>query len=102
VLKFIFFVPSSHKEEVKNAIFDIGASKMGNYSHCCFETKGMGQFKPLKGANPSLGNIGQIARVEEYKVEMIIYPEFLSRVIETLKTSHPYETIAYEYYPINS
>lgn len=90
-----FYVPSDFAEAVKNALFQAGAGAYRNYDSCSFETKGRGQFRPLKGANPFIGNCHQIEIVEELKIEMIVKKELIYDVIGTLKEIHPYEEVAY-------
>lgn len=94
--KLNFFVPTTHKEEVKRALFAIGVGRYDNYECCSFESLGVGQFRPIDNANPHIGSIGEIERVEEYKVEMICSKELIHQAIEVLKTVHPYEEPAYE------
>ncbi len=91
----IFYVPESHLEIVKNAMFDAGAGKIGSYSHCAWQVLGEGQFKPLKGSDAFIGQVNQLEKVAEYKVEMVCDDNNLTAVIEALKQSHPYETPAY-------
>lgn len=93
--KFFYHVPESHLEATKKAIFDAGAGKMGNYSCCSWEVKGLGQFCPEAGSNPYLGKLGKIEKVIEYKVETICSAECIGQVITALKTAHPYEHPAY-------
>lgn len=50
----VFYVPQSHLEEVKEAVFSAGAGIMGGYDRCCFQTLGTGQFRPLAGSSPFL------------------------------------------------
>ncbi|MEK5778367.1 NGG1p interacting factor NIF3, partial [Acinetobacter nosocomialis] len=52
MLKLIYYVPESHLEVTKQAIFEAGAGGIGNYQHCAWQVKGIGQFKPVCGANP--------------------------------------------------
>src|SRR5690625_2046805 len=47
--KLMVYVPKTHAEEVRNAISNAGAGHIGKYSHCTFQTKGQGTFKPLEG-----------------------------------------------------
>ena len=94
--KLNFFVPVENKEDVKQALFDIGAGKHENYDMCAFESTGRGQFRPLDKANPHLGKNNILEYVEEYKVEMICDDSIIKRAIETLKKAHPYEEVAYE------
>jgi hypothetical protein len=91
----IFYVPAESKEKVKRSCFDAGAGVVGNYDHCCFETEGVGQFRPLFGANPAIGSVGGLEYVKEVRVEMIVQKQVLGSVINALKVSHPYEEVAY-------
>lgn len=94
--KLNFFVPSEDKERVKTALFTIGAGRYENYECCSFETLGTGQFKPVNKANPHIGELDKIERVEEYKIEMICSAEIIKEAVEVLKEAHPYEEVAYE------
>ena len=99
-MKLIFFVPESHKERVKNGLFEIGAGKIGNYDRCSFEVEGVGQFRPLKEADPHIGKIEKLEKVREFKVEMVMSSELRERARDVLLKIHPYETPAYEFYVI--
>ncbi len=90
-----FYVPETDKERVKMAMFNAGAGKIGNYDQCCFEYSGTGQFRPLIGANPHLGELNMLQYVSEYKVEMVVIDSMIKAVIEAMKNSHPYEEVAY-------
>lgn len=91
-----FFVPASHLDVVKNAVFAAGGGRIGNYDHCAWQAQGLGQFRPLDGSQPFLGEVGQVEQVEEWKVELVVADELIRLVVEALKQSHPYETPAYE------
>lgn|SRR3990167_4849570 len=93
--KISFYVPQHDVERVKTALFDAGAGRIGQYSHCAWQTLGEGQFKPLEGSNPSVGELNQIETLPEYKVELVCDEQHIQSVIVALKTSHPYETPAY-------
>lgn len=97
MLQLVMYVPVTHKELVKQALFDAGAGQQGDYSCCAFECTGTGQFKPLKGANPFLGEPGKVERVAEVKIEMLCEPERKHAAIAALRTSHPYETPAFHF-----
>jgi hypothetical protein len=96
----VFFVPGTHLEEVKNALFAKGAGTMGNYDRCSFQVRGEGQFKPLAGSDPFIGSEDVVERVEEWRVEMIVSEQVVKEVIEALLAAHPYETPAYHLYPV--
>jgi len=96
--KLCFFVPESHVEPVKKALFDLGAGKIGLYDCCSWQVLGDGQFRALSGANPFLGSLHEIEKVAEYKVEMVVEDSLINEVVKTLIHFHPYEEPAYEVY----
>ena len=100
MLKLVYYVPESHLEETKLAIFEAGAGGIGNYEHCAWQVKGLGQFKPLDGADPFLGQVGQLEQVEEWRVETIVPESKAKLVLKALKASHPYEEPAFEFFQI--
>ncbi|MEA2013103.1 MAG: NGG1p interacting factor NIF3 [Verrucomicrobiota bacterium] len=93
--KFSFYVPETHLEVVKNALFDSGAGKIGNYDKCCWQTKGTGQFRSLKNSSPHIGSKNKLEVLEEYKVEMICDGIYIEDAEKALLDAHPYETPAY-------
>jgi hypothetical protein len=94
--KLCFYVPESHLESVKAAVFKAGAGHIGAYDSCCWQTLGQGQFRPLNGSNPFIGQAGQVESVSEWKVEMVVADEQIHDSVKALKAAHPYETPAYE------
>lgn len=94
--KLCFFVPESHSESVKQALFDSGAGKIGDYDCCSWETLGTGQFRPLQGSDPFIGNQGSVQRVKELKVEMVCDDSLIKQAVAALKAAHPYEEPAYD------
>ena len=76
-------------------MFEAGAGRVGNYDCCAWQTRGEGQFRPLDGSMPFLGNQGQIETVIEYKLELVCEEPCLKAVIAALKRAHPYEEVAY-------
>ncbi|GHA04929.1 Nif3-like dinuclear metal center hexameric protein [Oceanisphaera arctica] len=94
--KLVFFVPESHLELVKAAVFATGAGKIGDYDRCCFETRGTGQFRPLAGANPFIGKAGDLERVEEVRVELVCEDDLIHAAVQALRAAHPYEEPAFD------
>lgn len=89
-------MPEDHKEVVKQAMFEQGAGRYEGYDYCSWETLGTGQFKPLSGSQPFIGQQDKIETVAEYRVEMICADQHIKAVLNALIASHPYETPAYE------
>jgi hypothetical protein len=94
--KITFYVPESHLEAVKNALFDAGAGRVGSYDRCAWQVKGLGQFRPLAGSHPFVGTEHVVERVEEYKVELVCDEQHLHAAISALKQAHPYEQPAWD------
>jgi hypothetical protein len=90
-----FYVPESHLEAVKEALFAQGAGRYNDYDQCCWQVRGEGQFRPLAGSRPYLGKPGSLEKLAEYKVEMICKDEVIKIAVATLLAVHPYEEPAY-------
>lgn len=95
-----FYVPASHVEQVKQALFEQGAGRFGDYDQCAWQILGEGQFRPLAGSEPYLGIIGQVQTVPEYKVEMVCADDLIKTVVQTLLACHPYQQPAYDIHKI--
>ncbi|MDN3556421.1 NGG1p interacting factor NIF3 [Halomonas maura] len=94
--KLAFFVPADAAERVKEAVFATGAGRIGDYEACCFQTPGTGQFRPLAGAQPHIGRVGELETVEELKVELVCEDALLREAVAALRLAHPYEEPAYD------
>ena len=100
MFKLIYYVPESHLESTKLAVFEAGAGGIGNYEHCAWQVLGIGQFKPVKCANPFIGELDQLEQIPEWRVETIVPEEKAQDVASALKASHPYEEPAFEFVQI--
>ncbi len=94
--KLCYFVPESHLEQTKSALFASGAGRIGDYDSCAWQCLGQGQFRPLEGSDPFLGQTGALETVDEYKVELVCADELIHDALKALKQAHPYEEPAYE------
>ena len=105
--KIVFYVPESHLQPVKQAVFDSGAGKIGNYDQCCWQVLGQGQFRPLAGAQPFIGAVSleQSAPAEEvmeYRVELVCEDALIQQAIHALRQAHPYEEPAMDIWQLAS
>ncbi|MGR9087438.1 MAG: NGG1p interacting factor NIF3 [Gammaproteobacteria bacterium] len=96
--KLNFYVPASHLESVKKALFAVGAGRLNGYDQCCWQILGEGQFRPLAGSRPFWGQMHQLKNAPEYKVEMVCLDSVIENAVKTLLDTHPYEQPAYEIY----
>lgn len=94
--KLAFYVPESHLEQVKQACFDVGAGRIGHYEHCCWQVEGQGQFRPLEGSRPFIGDAGALSRVPEFRVEMVCEDAVARAVVNAMRLAHPYEEPAWD------
>lgn len=93
--KLVVYVPRADVDAVREAIFEAGAGQIGDYDQCSYNTAGYGTFRPLEGANPSIGEVGSQERVEETKIEVIFPVQLERQILVAMLASHPYEEVAY-------
>jgi dinuclear metal center YbgI/SA1388 family protein len=98
--KVVVFVPSSHLNNVREAMAKAGAGKIGNYSDCSFSVEGKGSFLPDDSASPYIGKAGKFEQVEEMRLEMIVPKSLAGPVVNEMLRAHPYEEVAYDIYPL--
>ncbi|MFA9558758.1 Nif3-like dinuclear metal center hexameric protein [Evansella sp. AB-rgal1] len=94
--KVVVFVPEANADAVREALGNAGSGHIGNYSHCTFNTKGTGTFRPEEGSNPYIGQKGKMEFVSEVKIESIFPSSLEKKVLRAMKEAHPYEEVAYD------
>ena len=94
--KLFVFVPSTHADGVRQALFSAGAGDIGKYADCSFNTEGTGTYKAGEGANPFAGRIGQFHEEPEVRIEVVFPLYRQNAVLKAMKAVHPYEEIAYD------
>lgn len=100
--KLAVFVPADNLPAVLTAIWQAGAGRIATYDHCSFRVGGTGTFRPLDGANPVVGSVGQDETVPEQRLEVLL-PTYLERaVVAAMTAAHDYEVPAYDLYPLNN
>ena len=94
--KLFTFVPLENAEQVRKSIFEAGGGNIGQYSQCSFNTEGKGTFNPKPGADPYIGEVGQVSRTREIKIEIIFPCSLEKEIIKALEDAHPYEEVAFD------
>ena len=102
LLKLVVFVPQSHAAELREALFAAGCGKIGNYGSCSFNIDGVGTFKAQEGCNPYCGEIGELHKENEVRIETIMPAYIKNRVVQALIAAHPYEEPAFDIYTLNN
>ncbi len=98
LMKLAVFVPDGHAESVRVALAKVGAGHIGNYDSCSFSSSGEGRFRVLEGANPYIGEVGEMEITEEVKIEVVFPTSMKNKVLKAMLNAHPYEEPAYDFY----
>ncbi len=102
LLKLAVYVPVSHADAVRKALFDAGCGNIGNYDSCSYNINGYGTFKATEGCNPFCGEIGKLHQEEEVRIETVMPSYIKGKVVASLLAAHPYEEPAYDIFPIKN
>lgn len=94
--KLVVYVPTDDAVRLVDALAGAGAGAIGDYDRCAWSTEGVGTFRPLAGADPTIGHVGEIERVVETRVEMVVPSHRRRPVVEALRAVHPYEEPAFD------
>ena len=94
--KLVVFAPLDAAERLRTAIADAGAGRIGDYDRASFSSPGEGRFRPLDGANPTIGEVGRLETVEEVRIESVLPRECRDAVVAAMVAAHPYEEPAYD------
>jgi dinuclear metal center YbgI/SA1388 family protein len=98
--KLVFYVPEAYQQTVMTALFETRAGEIGNYSCCSFRNKGKGTYKPEPLSKPFTGKIGEISHADEIRIETVVRKNDVTSIIDHIRKNHPYETMAYDIYPL--
>lgn len=94
--KLVVFVPSTHRQQLTEALYQVGCGVQGQYDHCSYRVAGEGSFRPNSQAHPFIGSANEVSFVEEDRVELIFPSHLQRKVITTLYENHPYEEPAFD------
>ena len=91
----VFYVPVADTARVLDAVLATGAGAVGDYRDCAFVAAGTGQFRPVAGAQPAIGTVGDLEKVAENRVELVLDRALRRAVVTALREAHPYEEPAF-------
>ena len=94
--KLVVYVPVEQADDLRAALAEVGAGRIGDYDNASFSTAGTGRFRPLAGANPTIGEVGRTEAVAEERVEVVLPRRLRAAVVRAMLAAHPYETPAYD------
>jgi dinuclear metal center YbgI/SA1388 family protein len=94
--KIVVYVPAGDAERIRLAIAEAGAGQIGDYDSCSWTSVGEGRFRPLDGAHPVIGRVGDLEVVDEARVEAVLHRSRRTQVVRAMLAAHPYEEVAYD------
>lgn len=94
------YIPLESLEQIKNALYEHGFGKIGNYENCLNWYKVNSSWKPVGEANPYQGEVGKTEFANEYKVEFRCSKEELELAAKVIRENHPYEEVCINAVPI--
>lgn len=84
-------LPEAYIEKVRDALNAIGVLRVGNYDHVISYSAVKGYWRPLEGATPFNGPVGEISFGTECKMEFNCLYQNIKDVENTIRSVHPYE-----------
>lgn len=102
IQKLITYTIPENVEQVRNALFDAGAGKIGNYEDCSFNSQGIGTYMGNENSNPEVGERFEFVEAPEVKIEVTFEKQLQSKILKALFSNHVYEEVAYEIYDLQN
>lgn len=94
--KWVVMVPEEDADTVGAALFAVGAGALGDYRDCAWQVVGTGQFRPVGAARPAIGEVDELTRVTEARLELVAPRSSRTAVLAALREAHPYEEPAFD------
>ena len=94
------FTPTQYCNAVSEALWAAGAGRMGRYDRCAYMTTGRGTYRPLPGAHPAIGSVGESHTEDETRIEVVFPSAICTRVVQAMLAAHPYEEPAFDLVPM--
>jgi hypothetical protein len=102
LVKLVVFVPEENADDMRKALGEAGAGRIGEYSFCSYSIKGIGRFVPSDNANPHIGTAGRMEAVNEERIEVACEKDQAAEIVDVIKQVHPYEEVVIDIYPMLS
>ena len=96
IKKLTTYIPKKNAENLRKALFAVGAGNIGNYDHCSFNLEGLGTFRGNENSNPTNGKPGELHAEEELQISVTFSKHLESQILKALFENHPYEEVAFE------
>ncbi|GAA4114695.1 Nif3-like dinuclear metal center hexameric protein [Nocardioides fonticola] len=94
--KLTVYVPQDDADRLRTALAEAGAGRIGDYEAASFSSPGEGRFRPLEGAHPAIGTVGELEVVAEQRIEVVLPRARRAGVLRAMLAAHPYEEPAFD------
>lgn len=91
-VKLEIFIPETHFTQLQKALQSVDAGHIGAYDSCLAYSRVIGMWRPLAGASPYDGKVGELSEASELKVEVRVETERMKETLAAIRSVHPYET----------
>lgn len=102
IQKLVTYTIPENATTLRNALFEAGAGKIGNYEDCSFTSQGMGSYMGNENSNPEIGERFEFVEATEIKIEVTFEKHLQSKILKALFQNHVYEEVAYEIYALQN
>jgi len=100
--KLITYAPVANADVVRNALFEAGAGRIGNYDECSFNSEGTGTYRGNENSQPDIGEKGKCSSEPEVKIEVVFESYREAGILNALQKAHVYEEVAYDIYSLKN
>jgi dinuclear metal center YbgI/SA1388 family protein len=94
--KIVVFAPVGDAQPIRDALAAAGAGQVGDYDTVTYTAAGEGRFRPLAGANPTVGTVGELEVTDELRIEALLPRARRADVVRAVLAAHSYEEVAYD------
>lgn len=102
IQKLITYTVPENATALRNALFEAGAGKIGNYEDCSFTSQGIGTYMGNENSNPEIGERFEFVENKEIKIEVTFEKHLEAKILKALFKNHIYEEVAYEIYTLTN
>lgn len=93
-------VPAEYLQKLMESVDEVMDPLYPKYDYTFMYWPVKGTWRPLPGADPFKGNVGEIEVADEIRLEFAVRSKDIEKVIRTITEVHPYEEPAIDVIPM--
>ena len=99
-VKLVIYTPPEALDAIREALNQLGACRAGRYDLVTSYAPVCGTWRPLPGAQPYQGAVGELCRGEEYRLEARCPAGLAAEAVKAVRAVHPYEEPVIDVLPL--